>query len=265
MPIYKPELFASSFDDAIAKKHLPGESLSVRPTANDEQGSNRRDSKAFLRAVKVRLKALGYLGKAQAVNAKLDVAYERAVKRFQRDVGLEKIDAWVGRKTWKMLEFLCSFENEQSPKAWLDDWCRYCNIDKNQVDLHSNQAVRRAVYLRLYAYGFLGADHELSSRTNLDPSSNLAFKKALSSFNGFCYALKLSSSKALKPLGMAYLERVFQYDQLLGAVSEARSFNKLQQNFRPQLEALSRNEHSQNALKNTDKMPEYSSSCAVEL
>jgi len=241
--VYSPELLAGEFDEAIIKKHLPG-SLSlehgVAPT-KEKLNPNRFDSSGFIRAVKTRLMALGYLGKKNKIDDRVDNAYERAVKRFQRDVGLQVIDAWVGRKTWDVLEFLCSFENKQDPAEWLDSWCDYCSVQRECIDFSKNEAVRRALYLRLYALGFIGPSCELNSKTDVNLDTNLMFRDSIRAFCEFSRILSIrSDSSEDGNVDLALLRRVFNYDGLINHIAGYEDFIALQGKYKTQLEAICR-------------------------
>lgn len=235
---YSPDILAGDFDEAMQKKHLPASSHASE--SKQSASSNRFDSHAFVRAIKTRLLALGYLGKKNRIDGKIDAVYERAVKRFQRSAGLSEVDAWVGRKTWGILDFLCSFENDQDPHQWLERWCEYCNIDKNRISFAHNEAVLRALYLRLYAYGFIDAEHALNSKTCVDPLQNSVFQTAINQFRKFCSLLDIQAGRKSQRIHIDLLRAVYSYDELMNVLAETENFKKVSSQFKTQLEAISR-------------------------
>jgi len=222
MSDYILDSMAIDFDDAISRKHLPGDVST---------NSNRLDSAAFVKAVKVRLKCLGYLGKKNPIDHRVDSVFERAVKRFQKTVGMTEVDGWVGEKTWAMLEFLCSFENKQSPSAWLAEWCEYCDIDAEKIDFGKNEAVLRAVYLRLYVFGVFGFEDdalELNSTTDISIIENEDFSNALRTFLDFYAHLNSETSFLEKRIDLPVLKLIFEYDELIDQLATTESFSKIQ-------------------------------------
>lgn len=236
------EHMASDFDEAIAKRHLPNVSLDDLPKSRNESGSM-----AYINTVKVRLRSLGILGKKNVRDGVVDSKYIAAVSRFQKCVGLSVVDGWVGKKTWEVLEFLCSFENNQNPQEWLVSWCDFCDVNADSIDFANNEAVLRAVYLRLYSMGFFGfknKKNELNAATDFLPSTNSNFYDALERFVKFCIAIHIlpssySINQSIK-IDIEFLKILFNYDNVISGISQSKNFERLNEKFSDSLEAIAR-------------------------
>ncbi|HHE31316.1 MAG TPA: peptidoglycan-binding protein, partial [Chlorobaculum parvum] len=130
----------AGLDEAVERGDLPN------PGKKPEEVSQRNDtdSKSYIWALRSRLVELGYLGESakNRSSSGIDQALTNAVKRFQRDVGEEQ-DRWAGPVTWRVLQCLLSFEDEQEPRHW-----------KLKVPFQESPAVARAAWLRLWVMGF---------------------------------------------------------------------------------------------------------------
>ena len=105
-------------DASVSKHYLPNATL-----ASDNP--NKTDSSAYIRAIRARLIELGYLGEGHKLanrhNPQTDRILIKKIKQFQHDAGITQ-DGWAGKLTWRVLECLVSFENQQSPALWGTVW-----------------------------------------------------------------------------------------------------------------------------------------------
>lgn len=104
---------------------------------------SRRDfvrSTEMVITVKRRLHHLGYF-KSHDRGGLVSTRFRASVRRFQSDAGIRE-DGWVGKVTWQVLEELFSFEAESRIDHWATDEAR-------------SRLLKRAVQLRLFAYGFM--------------------------------------------------------------------------------------------------------------
>jgi len=226
-------------DEAVARGDLPN------PAEKPEDTSKRNDtdSKSYIWALRSRLVELGYLGESakNRSSSGTDQAFTNAVKRFQRDVGEEQ-DRWAGPVTWRVLQCLVSFEDEQEPRHW-----------KLKVPFQESPAVARAAWLRLRVMGFFVKNRnsakddwknsKLKFNASMDVSEILgdeAFRAAFARFWAFAQRLGLLSDDppAVPTLNDAFLGALFNYDGIVRKLSEVdEQFFK---EYEEQVEAIAR-------------------------
>ncbi|HIJ79480.1 MAG: peptidoglycan-binding protein [Desulfobulbaceae bacterium] len=111
---------------------------------------------------------LGYLENKpdpdQTGNIQSTQTFTSAIRRFQQEAGLT-VDGWTGSETWKEIKALVNFETETDVDRWM------------RADGLFYRAFRRAVQLRLWAYGL--ADKRPGSEFNAIPPANIQRLKKL--------------------------------------------------------------------------------------
>lgn len=207
-----PDGLANWLDDAVAARQLP----ELLPDTADPARINDADSALYVRAARSRLASLGYL---EAGEAKLEVvtpAFTEAVRRFQREVGFrgEAVDGWIGPETKARLQQLVSFEESQDVAAW------------GAIGVHPEAypAVARAVYLRLYALGFMDWAHALTGGTECRPAANPVFRVALEDFALAAGKLGLISAPLPAALAPPTLRVLFDHDAWMRALATHPQF-----------------------------------------
>lgn len=220
------DLLAAGLDDASDKGHLPDPSLHIELVEN----TNLANTDSYILAIRARLIDLGYLGESTENRSKksLDDRLKKAIKKFQKEARLKE-DAWVGPKTWHALQQLVSFENEQDPAHWR----------KELIGDLSQPAIKRAVYLRLYALGFFEWDRKLNLRTNLSLKSNLTFRSALAAFLKTARTIGAMQKLPEPEISIDALRVLFRQDDLIHALNSSPGFVKNPQN-RKFVEAIAR-------------------------
>lgn len=78
---------------------------------------------------------------------------KNAVKAFQKEAAIKE-DGWAGPDTWKTLEQLVSFENDQDCLKW-EKASSLCDLNTVEDQDLINPAMARAICLRLQSMGFL--------------------------------------------------------------------------------------------------------------
>ena len=225
-------------DASVSKHYLPNATL-----ASDNP--NKTDSSAYIRAIRARLIELGYLGEghkfANRHNPQTDRILIKKIKQFQHDAGITQ-DGWAGKLTWRVLECLVSFENQQSPALWGTVWRNAASEKRRSLWQQStpenqyhvwlfkggvlqNKAVMRAVYCRLYTLGFF-ADwdkHRIHTKTIINPSENADFQNAIDQFCVFAKQLKLVKN-ACSGLDINLLNAMFEYDNIVARLGDNTHF-----------------------------------------
>lgn len=175
---------------------LPALEQLCQETADQDSMSDlprsRRDfveSSETIATVKSRLCHLGYYRSGDRSRV-LNRDIRRAVREFQEDAGIQ-VDGWVGAESWGVLENLFSFEAESRIEHW--------------VGVSSaNRLLRRAVQLRLFAYGL----------TEISPKEQDAELDAgLKRFVAVAGALKLSDHALDPTLSQATLQVLFDQSE----------------------------------------------------
>jgi len=205
------DFLASSMDEACERGHLPNPSQKILSA----EETNSANTESYILAIRSRLIDLGYLGESTENRSKrsLDDRLKIAIKNFQREARLIE-DAWVGPLTWKTLQQLVSFEDEQDPAFWRDELLR----DSPQP------AVLRAVYLRLYALGFFEWRKKLNLRTDISLESNIDFKTALKEFLKTARAIGILEREADPKIDLEILRALFQQNEIIHALDRSPNF-----------------------------------------
>jgi hypothetical protein len=221
----------SGLDEAVARGDLPnpGAWLGGRGTRNDA------DSRGYVWALRTRLVDLGYLGDNidNRSSSNTDKVFISAVRRFQRDVGEETLllqDGWVGPKTWRILQCLVSFEDEQEPRSW--------GIN---VQLSESPAVARAAYLRLWVMGFFEDWKSSKLKRGVDATlENDLFRTAFDRFWDFagCLHLRPDGAPTVAQLNEECLAVLFNHDGIVRALASAG--HNTYSDFGEQVEAITR-------------------------
>ena len=219
--------FGAGLDAAVDERHLPNPTVA-------SHNPNYSDSSAYIRAIRARLIELGYLGERENRSVENpDAVLIKKVKYFQKDAGIKE-DGWAGPKTWRVLECLVSFENEQDPEQWGGVW-------QTPENLLSNQAVLRGVYCRLYTMGFF-ADWDrdrINTKTLVSPAENHDFNDAIQRFCRFAKQLGLVQPSS-DGLSVELLIALYEYDKIVAALGNAEIFSQVDVEFRRNIEAVAR-------------------------
>lgn len=230
MPEQLLEQLTAGLDEAVERRDLPNPA--PQPRAGDVR--NDADSASYVWALRTRLIDLGYLGDSPDNRdaAATNNAFVNAATRFQRDVGGEvlKRDGWLGPKSWRILQCLFSFEDEQEPRKW-----------QLGIALSESPAVARAAYLRLWVMGFFDDWNEYKLNTKTDATLvNPAFRKAYARFWHFADELRLvpADAPATPRLDEACLGVLFDHDGIVRALSNAP--DSVFDGFHGQIEAIAR-------------------------
>ncbi|PSV49998.1 hypothetical protein [Photobacterium indicum] len=235
------EVLGDQLDDALAKGQLPDPSAPVKIGTPNEM-----DSAAYRKVVRQRLISLGYLKRGYLCNSsscRVDEHFIIAVKQFQREIGTRS-DGWLGPKSWRMLDSLVSFENEQDPALWLQSWRGTVVPPSHRLDIATNSAVQRATYLRLYTMGFFDSTpnrkHRLKPNTKIDPSNNASYRKALKNFVLFAKSIGLIHTSLPNQLSMPLLQLIFGFDVILSQLAIKEYYRRTVREYYPQMEAVAR-------------------------
>ncbi len=111
---------------------------------------------------------LGYLEKKPRKNSpgiQNSPGFKLAVRNFQKEAGLT-VDEWIGDETWRALLALVGIESDTEINRWQNDDGSFC------------RAFRRAVQLRLWAYGIANGTPNAGFST-VPESSKEKLKKIL--------------------------------------------------------------------------------------
>ena len=197
------EALAGSLDTATSDGHLPDPALKI-----SLENQNDQDSGAFVRTIRGRLIALGYLGASRKnqKSTKVDARFIKAVRKFQGEANLTQ-DAWVGPATWEKLQQLVSFEDHQDPRMW--------DLPAN------NKVVLRALYLRLYILGFMDWNRDqLNTRTKIE-ADNPTLTSALTNFLQVCNDLGMIPETFDAEIAFHSLSLVFSQDELIRSIDHS--------------------------------------------
>jgi len=196
---------ASLFDEAINNGQLPNPGLKVEI---DE--SNKANTSAYIQVIRSRLIDLGYIGDTTDNRSRIeiDTALKKAIRKFQTEAGLEVIDSWAGPKTFKVLQQLVSFEEEQDPLNW-----------KTLISRLDLPAINRAVYLRLYTLGFFNWKDKLNTRIDVSLKNNNKFKMALNNFLKNALELNIIKTHLQPELSIDVLRALFQQDEIIHSIN----------------------------------------------
>jgi hypothetical protein len=222
--------FGAGLDAAVGERHLPNPLLSA-----DNQ--NEIDSGAYIRAIRARLIELGYLAEGvkqtNRANNELDPILSQKIKRFQKEAGI-RVDGWAGPNTWRVLECLVSFENQQHPEHWHQVW-------PVPEPVLTNQAVLRGIYCRLYTMGFFSdwLRHRMHTQTVISPQHNPDFQSAIDKFCLFAKQLGLVTP-ACAGLSVELLHALYQYDNIVNRLADEVVFAQVQAAFQHTIEAIAR-------------------------
>jgi hypothetical protein len=220
----------AGLDAAVGERHLPNPLLAA-------ENPNEIDSAAYIRAIRARLIELGYLAEGvkqtNRRNNQLDPILSKKIKLFQKDVGIQ-VDGWAGPNTWRVLECLLSFENQQHPEHWHTVWA----MPKH---LLTNKAVLRGIYCRLYTMGFFTdwVHHRMNTKTVISPQDNPDFQSAINRFCHFAKQLGLVTP-ACAGLSAELLNALFQYDKVISKLGNEIVFAQVQDEFKHTIEAIAR-------------------------
>lgn len=202
-----------ALDQASQKGLLPDPGQVVANT----QDNNQPDTRAYILALGARLIDLGYVRDTPRNRTKnvMDPYLQNSIKKFQRDAGLD-IDSWAGPKTWKTLQQLVSFEDEQNPGTW--------ELLEDRAGSLDSPAVLRAVYLRLYVLGFFDWQDKLNLNTDVSLKTNALFCRALDDFLCIARELGLTQARLEPKISIAVMGALFSQDGLVQGISTHPEF-----------------------------------------
>lgn len=203
------DALGAGLDEAALAGQLPDPGLLAADARRLEE-RNRFDSNAYISALRTRLIDLGYMGdsKRNRASSEVDAVFLRAVRRFQVESGLQR-DAWAGPETWKLLQKLVSFEDEQTVGHW-------------GIELTS-PAVVRAAYLRLYTLGFMDWRRDRLKTNTRIAVDNPALIDAIKAFHGAARELGLTDASAFS-FDATMLGVLFAQDELVTAIDAHPDF-----------------------------------------
>ncbi len=146
---------------------------------------------------------LGYLEKKPEKNSpeiQNTPEFKLAVRNFQKEAGLT-IDEWIGDETWRALLALVGIESDTQIDRWQNDDGTFC------------RAFRRAVQLRLWAYGI----------ANGTPNSGFATVPELSKekFKKILWCLNIIDDYNVPVLDRVLYEHLFDADTILDRLSKS--------------------------------------------
>jgi hypothetical protein len=204
------DVLGSWIDDATAGRHLPDPMLDIRAVASTNNSAN---SALYIRAIRSRLAALGYLPAAEAQSDVVTPVLIDAIRIFQREAGTA-VDGWAGPLTKQCLQQLVSFEDAQDPAQWGAPGDRPADFP----------AVGRAVYLRLYTLGLIAPDAPLGVGTDVRVTSNPAMAAGLRAFLQIASELGLCDPVLEPALDTATLGLLFRHDAIVLALANHAGF-----------------------------------------
>ncbi|NHN37903.1 peptidoglycan-binding protein [Pseudomaricurvus alcaniphilus] len=225
--------WSDGMDAAVSQRYLPDPGAECHKF----KSPNESDSVAYIRALRGRLIELGYLAESAGnrSSAAVDKEFMAAVRHFQADARIEQ-DGWAGPQTWRVLECLVSFENQQNPLEWHRDW--------DQVEeVLANPAVTRAVYCRLYTLGFFEdwKRDKLGVHSVMSAGQQLSLERALSRFGQFAMGLKLLQ-RPPQGLDFSLLCALFNHDAMLASLANHQIYDAVKLEFAPNIGAITRAE-----------------------
>ena len=199
------DLLPTALDEAGKEGHLPNPSVRVITKAD----KNDTYTKSYFLFLRSRLTDLGYLAESPQNRSKdtVDRHLLNAIRKFQKEAGLKE-DAWAGTKTWKALQQFVSFEDEQNPAEW--------GLAAKDF---SRPAIRRAVYLRLYALGFFDWDQKLNPQIDISPTSNKTFRDALANFLSVAAQIGITAERLDPQIDLNTLGALFNQDGIIHALA----------------------------------------------
>lgn len=203
------DVLGAALDEAALLGQLPNPGVAVADTRQLEE-RNRFDSAAYILALRTRLINLGYMGDSRRnrESPEVDPVFLRAVRRFQVEAGLQR-DGWAGPETWKLMQQLVSFEDEQSVTQW-------------NVALTA-PAVVRAAWLRLYTLGFMDWRRDRLKTTTRIAIDNPVLTGAIAAFHGAARRLGLTGAGAFS-FDATLLGLLFGQDDLVAAIDANPDF-----------------------------------------
>ena len=178
------------------------------------------------RVIAEQLWLLGYLENRPDPDISVDIqstsVFQNAIESFQKEAGLT-VDGWSGSQTWKVIKSLVNFES----KTEIDRWV----AEGGSI----NPAFKRAVQLRLWAYGL--AKRKPDQNFNSIPAGVLKkFKKVL-------WSLSLIKDYNAKIANRVLFVFLFDPDLLLKAAAD---FKPIRKPFRKKEDSFSDGIHSSN-------------------
>lgn len=208
------DFLAVSIDKAVKAGHLPNPNKYIA----EIEDRNKISTPSYIRALRARLIDLGYLGESpeNRSNNFLDDRLKKAIKKYQSETGLDT-DSWAGKETWKSLQKLVSFEDNQNPEEW-----------GTLLDNLYSPAILRSVYLRLYVLGFINWEKRLNTVTVVLLEKNQTFLEAFDRFLDVAFILGITSRKLSPEININTLKALFQQDEIVSALArdDNRSFLK---------------------------------------
>jgi len=179
------------------------------PTSKPKHRSEYSDSR--LKTIRKRLHMLGYL-KQDSGQANLGPMLETGIKAFQAEAKLVvtdfAVDGWVGEDTWTALQELVSFEAPSKLERWFDREGKPC------------PALKRAVHLRLYAFGLCSFSPLYAAPNDAEIAIGLKRFAELSK----AY-FQLNDQDISNGLCFDSINLLMDQDELLGHLASAQAFS----------------------------------------
>ncbi len=191
----------SSYDSAIER--LKAVEIDVDATEKTgifiplpDSGSDASKDSSRIKTIRNRLFILGYLEKDNGRD-NLDVTLKEAIRKFQKEAGLNP-DGWVGEKeTWPALQELVSFETPLNLRQWYGS-----TVPK--------PALKRAIALRLFVLG-------LRERKPTSPDDDI--ETGLQKFGRIWNILSFGDIQSKPGLNREWVEILFDMDNLTDKLS----------------------------------------------
>lgn len=153
-----------------------------------------------IKTIRNRLFIMGYL-QTDSGRGNLDPSLSAAIRAFQKEAGLGT-DGWVGEEeTWPALQELVSFETPIDLAKWFEGG-------------KPLSALRRAVALRLFVFGFL---------PERPGSAAVAVGEGLKSFGGVWRVLFADAPHTEPDLSPEWLQLLFDMDGVTRRLSQVRA------------------------------------------
>ncbi len=189
-----PDRF-DELDVILDKAHVTG-ALSLLP--KKEEDVRLKDMhESRIRTLRTRLYLLQYLPRDNR-SPEIDEKLKNAIFQFQGEANLKQ-DKWVGPKTWTALQELISFEHPSNLSRWYED----DNIPA---------ALKRAIKLRLFVFGFLPSKQAKDEKK---------LHKAIQSYAQVARILRLKDNPISPDLGYETVNLLFDQDHIASQLSKA--------------------------------------------
>jgi len=189
----------------------------ISPLPTSKPSSKHDYAISRLKTMRNRLFMLGYLDKDSG-QAHLGPMLEAGIKAFQKEarcvISDFSVDGWVGEETWTALQELVSFEEPSNLERWF-------------IGSVPSEALKRAIQLRLYAFGLCFA-HPSTAPDDGEITTGL------SRFSNIAHLLHLSDHVVSPRPVFETVRLLMDQDDLVRRLSRSEPFS---QQLRDELEA----------------------------